>query len=68
VRIQEENIELNDVLAFEFPIEFEEQIVESLQVEGQDVDIVPISQLAGIKTHLTKDQLVKGTRVFKVLK
>ena len=66
VRVQESELNLGDRIAFEFPVEFEEQHVESLQVDREPVEQVEIGQLAGIETHLTKDQVKKGVRVFLV--
>lgn len=66
IRIEEIPIRLGDKIAFEFPIEFEEISVNSLQVENNSTEIAEVGNLAGIKTNLTKELLRKGIRVFKV--
>jgi hypothetical protein len=53
-------------IAFDLPLEFEVQEVESLQVENQPLAKAAPGMLAGIKTHLNKEQARKGIRVFRV--
>ena len=67
VRIEAEGLTQGDRIAFELPVEFEEQRVESLQVDRNSVTHVEIGALAGIKTHLTGEQLRKGVRVFRAV-
>ena len=55
-----------DRIAFELPVEFEEQAVQSLQVNKNPVFQVETGMLAGIQTSLHKEQLKKGTRVFRL--
>jgi hypothetical protein len=66
VQVEAESLKLGDRIAFELPVEFEEQVVESLQMDGQPVERVDPGQPAGIETHLTKDKARKGVRVFRV--
>ena len=66
VQLESGQISKGDTLAFALPVEYEEQVVESLQVENQDVEIARAPSLLGIKTELTKQQLRKGTRVYRV--
>lgn len=66
VRIECGEIKLGECIAFEFPIEFEEQKIESLQVEKANVSKAILGNLAGIKTLLTKMQAKKGVRVFRI--
>jgi hypothetical protein len=54
-------------IAFELPVEFEEQCVESLQVDKNPVSQAEVGMLAGIQTSLHKGQLKKGTRVFQLM-
>jgi hypothetical protein len=68
VRVEEAELRLGDRLAFELPVEFEEQDVESLQVDRTPVEQVDVGQLAGIQTHLTTEQIKKGMRVFRLKK
>ena len=67
VRIENLEIKVGDRIAFELPVEFEEQLVESLQVDNESADSIGKAELAGINTSLTKEQAKKGTRVFKII-
>ena len=66
IRIQTGELLTGGTVAFELPIEFEEQRVESLQVEGKQVDRSGLSAVVGITTHLDKARLKIGTRVYLV--
>ena len=67
IKIENASLSKNDKIAFETEIEFEEQIVESLQLEIEAVENAKISDLVGIKTHLSKNQIkLEKTRVFRV--
>ncbi len=66
VIIKTAELRQGDRIAFELPVEFEEQDVDSLQVDKQPVAQATIGMLAGIKTHLTKEQAKKGIRVFRL--
>ncbi len=68
VRIQASLLQRGDCIAFEFPVEFEEQEVVSLEENRKSVEQVEIGGLAGIKTHFTKDQMKKNVRVFRLVK
>lgn len=68
IRIENSTLKIRDLIAFEFPVEYEEQQVESLQVDNTPVEQAEIGNLAGIKTHLTKEQVKKGIQVFKIIK
>jgi hypothetical protein len=61
------SVETGDRIAFELPVEFEEQCVESLQVDKNPVSQAEVGMLAGIQTLLRKGQLKKGTRVFRLM-
>ena len=67
VKIESSEIRQGDRIAFELPVEFEEQDVDSLQIDNSPVDIAEAGSLAGIKTHLTKEQARKGVRVFRLI-
>lgn len=67
IRIENSTIKIGDRIAFELPVEYEEQQVESLQVDNTPVEQAEIGILAGIKTHLIKEQVKKGIRVFKII-
>jgi hypothetical protein len=66
VRVQAAVLREGDRIAFELPIEYEEQEVASLQVENRQVATAEVSMLAGIKTNLTKMQLRKGVRAYRI--
>lgn len=68
VRIKEANLGMGDRIAFELPVDFEEQEITSLQVENQQVELAEPSMLAGIKTDFTKQHIKRGMHVFKVNK
>jgi hypothetical protein len=65
-RVEAATIGIGDIVAFELPVEFEEQKVGSLQVDNKPVTEVIAGQLGGLQTALSKDQLKKGIRVFRV--
>jgi hypothetical protein len=66
IPISDSAIQVGDRLAFELPIEFVEEDVESLEVDRKPVAEVHPGSLAGVKTGLTRSQARKGTRVFRV--
>lgn len=66
VQIEAAELKQGDRIAFELPIEFEEQNVESLQVDKQQREKAEIGMLAGIKTKFTKERVKKGVRVFRL--
>ncbi len=66
VSVDAESIRKGDLIAFELASAFEEQIIESLEVEKQPANEAPAGATAGIKTKLNKEQARKGTRVFRV--
>lgn len=59
-------ISSDDKLAYELPIEFEEERVPSLQLDDQTVEQAETGAEVGVKTNLSKGQARKGTRVFRV--
>lgn len=59
-------IRVGDTLAYELPVEFEQEEVQSLQLQDQTVEEAHSGVEVGIKTNLAKEQARKGTRVFKV--
>jgi hypothetical protein len=67
IRIEAGELHIGDRIAFELPIELEEQNVESMQIGKTPVDIAETGSLVGTKTHLTKHQAKdKKLRVFRV--
>lgn len=59
-------IKVGDRIAFELPVEFEEQTVESLRLDNKPVTEAYGGQIPGIRTHLSKDLAKPGIRVFKI--
>lgn len=66
VRLTDGEIRQGDLIAFELPVEFLEQKVESLEIEGEQVHEVSSGSLVGMRTKLTKGQAKQGTRVYQV--
>ncbi len=66
IRIQSGSLKQGHHIAFDLPIEFEEQKVDSLQIDDQDTIEAASGTLVGIKTHLSKEHARKGVRVFKL--
>ena len=66
IQIEAVPIRFGDRIAFEMPVEFEEQTVDSLQRDREAVEIVEVGETAGILTSLTQEMLKKGTRVYIV--
>jgi hypothetical protein len=64
IRIEKAEFNLGDRIAYELPIEFEEQKVESLESDNYPIESAQENMLVGIKTHLTREQAKKGVRVF----
>ena len=63
----EHALRLNDTISYEFPIEYEEEVVDSLQVDKKAVQVADAGQLAGIQTaHIAT--LKKKMRVYRVKK
>jgi hypothetical protein len=67
IQIDSGELKKGDRIAFELPVEFEEQEVTSLQVSNEPVESATVGALAGIETQLTKEQAKKGTRVFRII-
>jgi hypothetical protein len=59
-------IKVGDTLAYELPVEFEQEEVQSLRLNDEDVDQAVPGVEVGVKTSLTKEQARKGVRVFRL--
>ena len=66
IRLTLGDLHVGDRIAYELPVEFEEQDVDSLQVENECVPKAEISSLAGVQTKFAKQVLQKGVRVFRI--
>lgn len=61
-----DEIRVGDTLAFELPVEFEQERVQSLRLNDEAAEQAGPDVEIGVKTSLTKQQARKGVRVFKV--
>ena len=64
VPIETGQVQMGDRIAFELPVEFYEQTVDSLRLNDNVVDEVTQGEVAGIGTDLSSEQLKPGIRVF----
>ena len=65
VRVKQGQIKIGDTLAFEGDIEFEEMSVNSMQVNGKQVEIADAGEGVGVQTILAKPIIKEGMRVFR---
>jgi hypothetical protein len=61
-------INKGDTLAYELPIEFEEEAIASIHLNDAEVEQAGSGDKVGIKTALSKEQAKSGVRVFRVSK
>ena len=66
IQVEQNTFRKGNRIAFELPVSFEEQDCNSLQFENNEIFQAQLGMLVGIKTHLTKEQVKLGTRVFKI--
>lgn len=66
IRLKWGTVALQDRIAFEVGLDFEETVIDSLQVDKQTVHQAAIGQLAGIQMDIPMSKLSKGYRVFKI--
>jgi hypothetical protein len=66
IQIENLGFKKGDRIDFELPIQFEEQVVESMQLNNQDVSEARIGDEIGIKTDLTKPPIRSGIRTYLV--
>lgn len=62
----EKPLAVGDRIVFELPLDFEEQPVESIQLDDEDVESAEAGQHIGVKTQLTKSQARNGVRILQV--
>jgi hypothetical protein len=65
IRIDGNSISVDDVIAFELSVEFEEQAVKSLQIDSEPVEVAKKGDLVGISTEFTKEQMKPKTKVYR---
>jgi hypothetical protein len=68
VIIEQGELQVGDRVAVEFPIEFEEVAVESIQVKDQKVEKAKVGEPAGILWPVGNLKLREGMRVFHIQK
>ena len=66
IELQNGNLRVGDKIAYELPVDYLEETVESLQIENQSVDNAGKGSVVGVKTNLTNDQAKKGVRVYLI--
>jgi hypothetical protein len=59
-------VSAGDTLAYQLPIDFFEEEVASIQIDGEQVQEAAGEKLIGVKTTLARDQARNKTRVFRV--
>jgi hypothetical protein len=57
---------VGEKVAYELPLDFAEEPVAEIQVDGTEFDPAPPGAHVGLKTNLTKREARKGTRVYRV--
>lgn len=67
IKIETGNLCIGDTILYAFPIDYEIQKVESLQVEREAVKVATEGELAGVLTTLDEDKLKKKTRIYRKL-
>lgn len=66
IKLTNSPLHIADRIAFDAGTVFEEQTVESLRLNDQDVNEVPIEEEAGILSPFSKELLKPGTKVYLV--
>ncbi len=66
IKLESGGLKVGDRVAYELPVDFLEESVGSLQLEGGSVNEAKEGSVAGVKTTLTRDQAKKGVRVYVV--
>lgn len=66
IHLSHSSLSVGDTIAFHLLVEFEEQRVESLQIDNESITSAEKGARVAIKTHLTKDQARKGVNVFRL--
>ncbi len=66
VKIENALVKKGDRVAYELPVDFIEEEITSLQLDGNTVEEINQGQMAGIKTTLTKEEGRKGIKVYLV--
>lgn len=66
IRLEQGPLNAGDRVAYELPVQFVEEDVPSLQLDGQPVQSATQGTHVGVRTGLDKQQARKGVRVYRV--
>ena len=66
IEIQQGSLKCGDWIAFELPVTFEEEEVNSIRDDNNPVSEMAAGSFAGIQTRLSKEQARKGVRVYRI--
>lgn len=66
VRVAQGGLSVGDRLAYELPVQFVEETVESLQLDSEQVRTVAQGAHVGVRTSLSKEQARNGVPVYRV--
>ena len=66
LKLENEDLKIGDRVAFELPVAFLEESIESIRTDDQPVAKASKGTIIGIKTELTKDQAKKGVKVYLI--
>jgi len=66
LKVEAGEVRIGERLAFDFPMGFQEQSIESLQLEFNPVDVAAAGSFAGIRTEFPADLMRERVRVFRV--
>jgi hypothetical protein len=66
IRLEQGPLNADDRVAYELPVQFVEEDVSSLQLDGQPVQSTTQGTHVGVRTGLDRQQARKGVRVYRV--
>jgi hypothetical protein len=66
LRVEHGRLARGDRVAYDLPVEFVEEKVESLQLDDEQVETADAGAHVGLRTELTKQQARKGAQVYRV--
>lgn len=67
IQIEQEELRLGEAIAFEFPVDFEERKVKSLQLNNTAVQSAATGAEVGVQTTEVVPDLREGIRVFRIV-
>lgn len=67
ITVEEGDISLGSRVAYELAVDFVEEMVESIQIDGESVDKAPAGKVIGVTTTLNRDQAKKGVKVYRII-